>query len=351
MMAALKARTYDPYKDLWATWTNAEIRAALDQSLVHPECLTTTGSGMGVVNSLLKELLKRDTDAAVAWFDSIAFEGAKKRFVYTIPSAWPEERAAAGLDFLLGHRSLFPGSVGWSILAKNIQASATQGPAGVEGMLTRLKQEGFSLDFENSLRFPEGFDFKGLFEGQVWQGLDEGGVRESAVRAFRQQDPEGAFAWLLEKQGVAGLGLSEWYGYEDPGSERLAWLGKRIEALDATQQSEYFEKTQAEWVRMPDAAVTSFAKEVRSPAMQELLRKAVVQQIYAGNTRGSLAALEALGEPAERLRALEEATPGELFASGHRPMSPADEAFIRSKLTAWNADAARIQSIVDQLKK
>ncbi|MEK7951565.1 hypothetical protein [Luteolibacter soli] len=348
--AAIKAGSYDRYGKLWATWTDAEIRAALDAGVVDPECLTPNGSGAGVMDSLIRELLKRDTDAVVAWFDGIAYQGAKKRFIYTLPYAWPEARAAAGLDFLRSHRSDFPGGTSWAIVAKNIQASAGQGPAGVEAMLKTLKEEGFGLDFQNELHFPAGFDYRGLLEGEVWQGLDKGGVRDSMVRAFRQEDPERAFEWLLEKQGVAGIGLTGWYG-GDSGPERMAWLGKKIEALDAGQQAEFFKAMQGEWMRIPDAFVASFAKEVRTPAMRELLRTAMVQQIYVGNARSSLNSLEALGEPEERLRALEEATPGEVFAGRHRPLSPENEAFIRSKLASWNADEARIQAIVDQLKK
>ena len=347
LMAAIKAGTYDPYAEVFAPWSDDELREALNQSLTHPDCVLQFGGGRGTASALFRELLKRDFDAALAWFDSLPTTTARSRFAWTIGPAWPVARAEEGMAFLKSHRDIYSGSSGWAFLARGMEAAALKGPSVLNDFLLTLREEKFDLDFGNPIKFPEGFDFPALLELDEARQLDRKAVGKSFVRAWVEQDRDGAFKWLLANRGAGSLGLSPWAaGADSAGS--IAWLGKQFEAMDSAQQAEYVAGSLDEWPGQL-AHLKTFARDVKSPETLDKIRGIAVQSIYAGAGEQGMEALALLGSPEESLQVLE--TVGRADSvKDRRPLDPRREAVLRKKLAAWNASEERIEAIIARFK-
>lgn len=349
MMERLK-QGESPYAETVSEWTTEEIRAALAECLSNRDFLLEANGARSIAMALLTEWLKRDCDAASAWFLSIDSASIKTQMIMAVSRSWPPEQAEKGLAFLIGHPEVFNGASGWAIIVKNIERRAQEGPQAVVGLLRELQEAKLGLDFENPAKFPPSFDFATLMNSAEVADLGETGSAKAFVRAWYAQDRDAAFQWLLETKGAKALMTLT----RDPAGqmpEDLQWLGGKYTRLDAAQREEFRAGIEPGYTWNPDRIV-KLAAGASDPAAADELRGAGTQFIYAGMTRQAIPLLAQISDPARRLEILENAAPQGSLASQpqRRRFTPADEAELRKSLAEWHATDSQTESILSKFK-
>jgi hypothetical protein len=345
-----EAASPQPSDDL-GDWTNDEIRAALEAGLVHPENLIEYGKGRAIVNSLLCEWMRRDFDAALAWYEALESSSVKGRLASVLAGGWPADKAEQGLEFILAHRALFPHATGWAVMNRNLEQRAIGGPAAVEDLLRLMREE--KLRFANSepVDFPKGFDFPALMGSGEFLDLRERQGAGSVVNAWFKNDREKAFDWLLENEGVKSLEvLSDLRFSQD--NDMQMWLAGKVGQLEPAKQGEFVEAFSSHWVESP-SSMALFAKGIHDQALRDQLGLIGLQSVFTGNAHDAMPLLEILGEPARRIRILEQAKPDASFFndSSNHHFDASDEAFVRKQLAGWQATELQIESIISRFKK
>jgi hypothetical protein len=165
-------------------WSDAEIRAALEESLTNPDCVVDSSEASELARQLFAEWLHRDFDAALVWFSGLNSEAAQRRMAWTLSRCWPEARADEGLEFLRSNREIFADfGAGGRLLVMGMSSAAKQGSEAFVRMLEQLDAEKFSFEpgalglVGEAIPLPDDFDFKGFTEtpmfGKLW---DRNGV-------------------------------------------------------------------------------------------------------------------------------------------------------------------------------
>jgi len=344
------SRDVIPHAEVVAGWTTGEIRAALEECLTNKDFLLDEKGARSIAIALLAEWLKRDCDAASAWFLSIENATIKSRMILAVSHAWPPEQAEKGLSFLIGHPEVFNGSAGWSIIVKTMEKRAGEGPHAVVDLLRELREAKLGIDFSNAVSFPKSFDFPTLMNDPEVTALvekKEGGILASA---WHERDREGAFQWLLETQGAKSLvSLASSPHGESP--ENIQWLGSKYAALDERQRAEFRNEIEPGygWV---GKGMAEFAAGVGDPALADELWGTGAQLVFGGRTSDAIPMLQEIRDPEKRLVMLESVTPRGYLAEHPegRSFTRADEELLRKSLAGWNATEARIESIISKFK-
>lgn len=339
-----------PHADLVASWTTEEIHAALDESLTNKDFLLKSNGAHHLALTLLVEWLKRDCDAAVAWFVGIKSSAVKTDMIMQLSYYWPPEQAEKGVRFIIDHPELLNGSSGWSIISKAIIKQAENGPEAVIGVLRELREGKVGVDFDNTIKFPESFDFATLMRSDEVRRIRDAGQGRALIRAWHAQDREAAFQWLLENEGGRALHVitSSPEG-EVPGN--LKWIGGKYSSLDATQRAEFRNGIEPGYVWGSDRVLTLSASAGDASSADEL-RGVAAQFVYAGRMGDAIAILAEVPDATRRLEILENATPQGDLAKNHRrkEFTPEDEARLRKQLADWNAPDSRIETIISKFK-
>jgi hypothetical protein len=342
---AAKQPGFDSLSEKLADWSDAEIIAALNA------CLTDPGFAFsGLDNSLLGEWMKRDFDAAIAWFDHLESRSVKSRLASSLSHQWPADKAAQGLAFVRANREIFPGPTAWSILTKVFDSRVKEGPAALEELLRVAREEKLEFNGGSHGTVPGHFDFAAFAKREEFQKLWESGQANLLMLAWHAQDRDEVFDWLLENHGAKSLSAITRLPEGDT-LGNLKWLGGKFESLDPAQRHEFLEQMQLNWTVFPTNLVT-FSQGISDPAVLEEARMMGVQGIFAGKTREAMSLIESIGDPAKRIEILEKAEPSSLFTTRPdlRGFDAFNESLLRAKLAEWHATNAQIKTILSRFK-
>lgn len=343
--AYLKDPAYTPLVEILADWTDDEIRSVLDESLKDPDTLTRGGGSAGM---LLREYIRRNHDAALHWFEEIPAIHQKNLFM-TLSHAWPPERALEGLEFLRQNKTLFAegGSSPWSILAKSIAKKADSGPEVVIVFLREIREEGFSLQFGNTIAYPSGFDFGAMLDSEDFKDPRIENLRSSALASWRSQSMEAALEWVISHGDKRDLLALASYREDWTPEMRTSLIG----SLNRTtpDQRELLLKSKAnEWTE-PGRDASIWIEQAPTPELKQEFRTLASQGLYTGKPNAALSVIEAIPQIEDRLRFLETLQPS-LYLRSTAPLKPENQKILHAKLIEWNVDSNRATAIIDRFK-
>lgn len=347
----LKAPGYNPYEDIVADWTDEEIRAALEESLKHPDCALARGAAGELPGFLLGLWMKRDLDAALAWVNALEASSMKHKITESLALKWPLDKTAEGVDYLIAHRDLFAGISTPIMLNRAIQQCAMEGAESVKAMLRKMDAAGLvPVRVGQDLVVKKDFDFAALMDSpELAKAWEMGPGREFAMEWF-QQDRAAAFDWMLQKHGMKEV-FSLVYGEGDLKGD-LRWMGGHIETLEPERREEFFESVKLHWSASPFLA-KEFAEGMKDPVLQEQTRLSFgAKGTFSEQFSEGVDLLEHVAEPAKRVAALEQLAREEIAAGSVRygPPDTDNVAFLRGKLEEWQASPEQIELIVNRLQ-
>lgn len=340
--------------DQLSDWSIDELRAALDGSARSPDAFFEMTLGSAVERALLAEWMRRDFEGALGWFEALESDYVKARLLSTLSGGWPKERGLEGIDFVLNHRELyFPNGRAspWQILATGISKAAEGGPAAVNEVLRRLRENDGDLDSLGRLDFPPGFDFHTFIGGDEFAHVYEEKKGFRFAEAWSLEDPEGAIGWLLGQHGVKAISPLATATKDGKSERRLRWLAGEMSNWSVEDQDEFLNQAASQWFRAPEAPLL-MAESAKDPAMAEKIRATGIQSMYRGSVGSGLKLLGAIPEPARRIELLMEAEPQARRAEGDPGrLGPQGEITLRAKLREWNATEAQTETIIQRFKK
>lgn len=342
---------FDPgssFSDLLADWSIEDIRKALDASLKDPDCVL--GDNSLAVDTLFAELMKRDIELAVRWFDGISIDAMKRRMALSVSHRWPAEQAARGLDFVLSHRDLFGTASPWSILVKDMEAQAKQGPAALGDLLKRFSNEKLDLGFGNNVTLPADFDFAKFVTTEGFQIQKDTPLMAVMLSGWIDRDKEAAFDWFQANGNSEKLPEMI---TRDPAkrSGQLEWLGGKLSSLDEDQASKLFDAISVRLNSDPRSAA-ALAKGIQNPQLREKAICLSARAIFIGDVEFSISQLEGISDPGRRVEFLATTvpSPSAYSAYGRHPVSDGDLALLRGKLAEWGANESQTESILKKVK-
>jgi hypothetical protein len=340
----------NPSSALLESWADAEIRNALDEALKDPDYVLENGGRGHVMDALFGEWMKRDLDAAIIWFDSVKIETARNRMILNLSYRWPAEHAGRGLEFVISHKELFTRSSPWSILLKNMEASAKDGPDALGKMLGRIADEELALDFGSTAKLPEGFDFSGFVKTEGYLRTKDQAAVTALLSNWMSHDRESAYDWFLANGGPVKLFELKPQDHE-MGLDYLEWLGGKLGSLEKPRMDEWFAAAGALFVSDSSAA-ERFARRIDDPELREKVHEQGARVILSGGIEPALRHLEGIRDPAKRLEILTTMdavqTPAAFFM--RQPVSAEDEETLRQKLREWQASESQIDEVLKKIK-
>ena len=339
---------FEAFSDMLANWSTEDIRNALDASLKDPDCVL--GDNSLAVDTLFAELMKRDIELAVRWFDGISIDAMRRRMVLSVSHCWPAEQAARGLDFVLSHRDLFVAASPWSILVKNMEAQAKQGPAALGDLLKRFSDEKLDLGFGNNVTLPADFDFAQFVTTEGFQIQKSTPLMAVILSGWLDRDKDAAFGWFQANGNLEKLPVMI---TRDPAKRagQLEWLGEKLSSLDEDQASKLFDSMSVRLNSDPRSAA-ALAKGIRNPQLQEKAICLSARAIFSGDVEFALSQLEGISDPGRRVEFLSTTvpSPSAYAAYGRRPVTDGDLALLRGKLAEWGASESQTEAILKKVK-
>ncbi|WAC21184.1 hypothetical protein OVA24_07280 [Luteolibacter sp. SL250] len=365
-LRAIRARTPDPAEPppdpllaVLADWTDEEIRAALEESLLHPELLLHSAGKLGLTPLLFSGLIGRDFDSAMGFFDGLTPEKASN-LSWILLCRWPAERAAEGMEFLRTKRGLYDAGLHQHIIDINLTTAASKGVGEMTALMRGLRADGFEVGFHTlhigglgvlpGVTFPEGFDFPGLLSSAEVAFTTEGSAAAagSIFGSWMKRDREAAFQWLQENHGDKALTyVSSRLGIEP---ETQAWFNGKMVAMEPGPRAELLNLRSSSWIDEPAFAVRTLNAAKDTPIHREVLGYAV-QGLFYGKHRQTLRLLEQIPEPEERLRFLETVQPINPSRPIYTDPDAAKDDTFREKLREWGAGDARVDAILKRFEK
>ncbi|MBB5351550.1 hypothetical protein HNR46_001787 [Haloferula luteola] len=344
-LSLFRLNAESPYAPFLADWDLDEIRAALDAAAADPQ-LVLGGDETGLAASaLLKEWLRRDLDGACAWFDAQTIPAVQRRLAIIMSMGWPPEESAAGLEFLLSHRSFFETTSPWAIIEKNIIASAERGASSLIHLLEHLQSEELPTDFMLRTDFPPGFDYPTLVQSESFNRLASDSMQLSILAEWLNADIGPAVAFLLEKNGVQGLadatrGLPFTI---DPEKRNRLWsdLGPSIQSLPEDQQTAFFDQASSRLRSFPEAA-SAFANHLNDSPLADDAHALAAHALFRHDLTTALQHLDAIRDPAQRLRIMEEIP----NRSAMMKSSPEQLQNLHDRLVDWGASPSEISNLL-----
>jgi len=350
----------DPLLAILATWTDAEILAALDESITRPHHLLQVDEQMSLTHVLFRELIRRDFDASLAWYGNLQSE-TRNNLAWVLAFSWPAGRPAEGLDFLRRHRGTVA-DMGSHIIDLNLSAAATRGVAELTALMRSLKEEGFRVGFgsiliggigvQEGVKFPPGFDFGALLSsGEVGFNPRGSQIDTSAIfSTWMQRDRDAVWQWLLDHHGGASLNYAT-RDFFRMTPEDHRWFAGKMAALQPAQRMDLLREKLSGWITAPGYARDLIAASADTPLLQQEILGYAMQGTFRRQYGDTLPLLEQLPDPEQRLRFLE--TLEEMEDKGTRYEDPdavySDESF-RIKLKSWGADDARAAAIARRFR-
>lgn len=356
-----EAGTYfikDPLMAYLDKWTDAEVRAALDESLADPELLMGDNESAGVTHNLFRQLIGRDFTAATAWFAALP-EHQKTALSATLLWNWPADHAEEGMEFVRANRLLCAGKE-QRIVTHCLTDAAARGARDFLTTLRGLEKEGLETGYGDfyalncgmvpGFTLPPGFDFPALFAPDALGFRPElyGSFTNSTFAQWQRHDREAAFRWIMENHGISSLALVSG-GWGD-GTDDGAWFNTKMTAMPAAQRAELLRAKLGTWAGEPVNARFAVMAARDTPIYQEVLSHGV-QGLFLGKYGSCIPMIEGISEPEERIRFLEklEFIPAQDGAGSYT--DPAGVLALREKLRSWGADDARADAIMRRLEK
>ena len=337
-------------------WSDEDLKAALEEGIGKP----AFGESQGALYALMIEWTKRDPDAAWQWLEQVRSESRRVQLSAGLAMAWPAQRAGEGLDLAISHPEVFMTgrhATSQIFVRKALEAAAAEGPVGVDEMLKKLRDKKLSITPE-PIKFPEGFDFKALFQSPGMLGLLAEGMGKFATGPWMKSDPEGAFQRLLEIDREAkpdsrlGSGLLAALPSSPDSAEAAAlgqWMGKRITSLDAADQQAIATRFVSGMRRKP-AILAEFFKAMPEGQVRDDAALLAASGVRLDGIRAALDFLDTASETSARVETLRELfTKKEASWNLDLPVQK-QEQFLRDKLQSWKASPEQTEEII-RLKK
>lgn len=335
-----------------ANWTDAEIEAALNESLTKPEWLLNGSPTSDAASELFAEWMKRDFDAAYAWFLGIQDGTAKKQLTVCLGENWPEDRASEGFALLRINPKIFSQSnpARRKFVLQGLQDEAAKGGAiGLAALLAKINSEKLlsKYGYSPGPELPDDFDFGALAATDAFKdGWDTSEIR-GLVSKWMAKDAESAVAWVLQTKGPGGICDVFKFGgatstYNAVGGQMENWSDEiRSEFLDT------IEKQVAGQLYTTSSVISELAKGTSDPALADEIREVGIQGMFAGRTSNVLPILDEM-DPVRRVDALLAATSD--MPKGQRNFGQSDEELLRKKLNEWQVSAEQTEEIVQRFK-
>lgn len=346
-------------KERMESWTDQELRSALDEGMKDPG-LALHGPAMGTLLLILEEWTSRDPSAATEWWEAISSDVTRGHLAVALSSGWPKERASEGLDFVARHREAFLGPDGskcGNIIGSVVAAALEKGPEAADEILVRLREAKLPLML-GPAGFPAGFDFAAFARAAEMSTL----IAENRARFFYQawlrQDPERAFASLIDDyRNVKGDPAESIFSGFYPGlrvgapgmTENAGWLGKKIGTLDAEEQQELARKGGEIMCREP-AAVEAFVGALTDPVAKAQASVAAARDVMIEDVATAMRLLAVERDQDARVDLLKASLEYRGQMAG-KPFSAEDERVLRATLAEWAVAHEQIDGLVDIAKK
>ncbi|MEO7099288.1 MAG: hypothetical protein ABI162_07990 [Luteolibacter sp.] len=343
----------------FSDWTEDDLHAALDEGLSNPGSVFPSGPANEVMEQLLAEWIRRDPDTAVAWFEAIPSDSRKIAMAAMLARSWPKERAEEGLDYVFKHHDTFKTKnlICYSpIMVSAMDAAALRGPAAIDAMLVKLRENHLGTRYGSGWQFPQGFDFAALAElPEASRILGKGDA--FYAEAWFKQDRNEAFEYLMGGNEARGGDLTNsLYLYacqlpDNSGSgttaERLNWLAGKLDEFDPVTRRQVALHS-VDVMDTAPAELARFAAALTDPEDRQAVNAAAVNKLMKGGIEPTLSFLDAVSDTGQRLDLLENATV-DMYRT--KFFVPGQQALLRERLAAWNTPVERIEAIVRHLKE
>ncbi|RYD18864.1 MAG: hypothetical protein EOP88_21080 [Verrucomicrobiaceae bacterium] len=347
--AAMAKPAYNPLASVLADWSDAEVIAALKESLANPALHGLPGEDGNASLLLLTEWMRRDVDGVVKWFDSLDSTLLKTQLSATLAESWPADRADEGFAYLLANEGIFRSARQQDLFEKGMGSAFKKGPAAVSQMLQAAREANLNT-FHGIPEAPPGFDFRTVADsGELGPAIMKDRFHP-VLRAWAKQDRDAAYQWTLANLGgqhVYGQILGSWGG--DAISD-FTWSATQYEHMTGEQRQEFMTSAGNFLGRDMDR-VPALSAAIEDPVLRDELRMQGVQGIFSGRPEIGEKMLELLGSPEERLQILEDLERQTMPEHDGNRQSSLDGERLRNLIKQWTTDQARIDRIVEHLKQ
>lgn len=333
-------------------WTDEELLTALESAVKSPEALLDSSS---LASKLLAEYTKRDPDRALEWVMNLP-PLLRQKFVGRVLAAWPPQRVDDALAIVKGNPEIFGRVVPMSLVWSAIINSAPGGPEAVLDRLRKLTDDGFNRLVTFPKNIPPGFDYAGLLGSPEFNALQLNYMRSSMIQLWAKEDREAAFQWLTKSGGLEAmfqLKPESWETTPEKSVELTRWMAGKMNELPMDQQLALAKESSNRLVQSDGDALT-WIDSLKTPEVQDAFRSAAARGVFHENEdyvdRG-LQALATLPDGERRLRALETLVQDKSGNNYRSNPKPSAEKLLRSRLTDWGAEPARIDAILLGIRK
>jgi hypothetical protein len=349
----------NPLTPRLADWSTAEIRSALEEFLVSPDCAIESEDGIYIAGLLAGEWMRRDMDAALRWFESIPSETVRGDLSVYVSQYWPQERAAEALAYVVAHPDLFSGFGGASsyrIVLRSLSSAATRGVKEFTECLALAQANGLPVHTEG-VPLPEDFDFAALAESDEIRKLATEKGKYFFAEAWLKKDREAAFAAIAALAEENKTNPARSLVALDQGPVPAEELKARIDLYtgwlqdrEPAERDGMLESTVRQFSIRP-AAIHALAESLQDPAQREQVHLHALAGVRDLGVAEAMKHLDTFREPADRLDLLEsfEAKPLAYFPRGK--MNAKQEENFRKTLESWGADAQRSDRIVARIQE
>jgi hypothetical protein len=346
---AMSAPGFNAMSEVLADWTDAEIIAALQESITDPAAHGMPGEDGSATLFLLKEWMKRDLDSAMKWFGGLDSTLLKGKLAPTIAADWPQDRAEEGLAFLLANQGVFRSGNGADFVTKAFNSAIAKGPAAVNELLHIVRENDLDY-FRVTPEFPPGFDFQALADAGGLTGTVEKNFENPVIMAWAQRDRDAAYRWTLENVGAEHVRSQLLGGTAAGSAPDVDWSAARFEEMDEDQRSAFMKST-GNFLGRDMRNLAHFSHAIQDPELRDELRLQGVQGIFSDRMPIAKSMLELLGPPERRLEILENLERQPITEPMFFTDTTVNEARLREMMGEWTTDQKRIDAIIDHLKQ
>jgi hypothetical protein len=334
------------------SWTEQEIKAALEEGIHTPEACRESSSARSTLQALLMTWAERDFDSALAWLDQLPSEAWKTTLASTLGAAVPDDKALDAFSYVCKNRGYFEtanSSGSGEIFKKAIQQAALQGPAAVVEILTQARHADLNGYAEN-WKFPKGFDFVSLntmlaskgetatFHIGPWMAQN----REEAIQHLMLDSDQKISPAVLFSDVLPLIGSPQ----DAVASERAVWLAGKLDQLKP-DQLQFMKENLVDTLQRSPATLTSFTNALTDLKLkQDMVLKGTEKLLVTeGMDRGFRYLEETLNSNEEKLHTLEK-----LNLSRPVWLRSQQKESLRTKLTEWGASQERIDDIMKRME-
>lgn len=354
-----RANTGFTSKDYFAKWSNEDLKAALEEGIAKP----AFGKNQEALHVLIMEWTRRDPDAAWLWLKQLRSESQRMFLSAGLAMGWPMERAAEGLELAAANPEIFSAGRMKSqriFIRKAVETAALEGPSRVEEILKALEEEQVG-SIGGEVKFPEGFDFRGLFQSAAMLDMLRAGKCNFATVAWMKADPESAFQRLLEVEkgsapdprqplGSRLLMAMSPYVDSDAATSQGEWMGKRIASLDPAEQRA-IAMNFATGMRGTPAVLAKFLASMPEGQSRDEAALLAASGVRSDGISAVVAFLDAASQSADRVGALRDRLSKKRLSWNLEVSEQKQDAFLRDKLQSWNATPAEIDEMIRMAKE